>query len=79
MLIFGIGAAAPLVMLGSLSRASMMKVRSRLLSAGKYGKQLLGFIMLGLGILIATGADKSFEAWILDQTPDWLTAVTTKY
>jgi cytochrome c-type biogenesis protein len=79
MLIFGIGAAAPLVMLGSLSRASVMRIRGRLLSAGKYGKQLLGIIMLGLGILIATGMDKSFEAWILDQTPDWLTAVTTKY
>ena len=79
MLIFGIGAAAPLVILGSLSRASMMKVRGRLLSAGRYGKQLLGFIMLGLGILIATGMDKSFEAWILNQTPDWLTAFTTKY
>ena len=79
MLIFGIGAAAPLVMLGSLSRTSMMNVRSRLLSAGKYGKQLLGLIMLGLSILIATGGDKSLEAWILNQTPDWLTAVTTKY
>jgi cytochrome c biogenesis protein CcdA len=79
MMVFGIGAAAPLVMLGSLSRASMMKVRGRLLSAGKYGKQLLGLVMLGLGVLIATGVDKSFEAWILNQTPDWLTAITTKY
>jgi len=79
MLIFGIGAAVPLVLLGSLSRASLTKVRGRLLNAGKYGKQLFGFVMLGLGVLIATGVDKSFEAWILDQTPDWLTAVTTKY
>ena len=79
MLIFGIGAAVPLVLLGSLSRASLTKVRGRLLNAGKYGKQLFGFVMLGLGALIATGVDKSFEAWILDQTPDWLTAVTTKY
>jgi cytochrome c biogenesis protein CcdA len=79
MLFFGFGAAAPLVMLGSLSRTSMMKVRGRLLSTGKYGRQLLGLIMLGLGILIATGGDKSFEAWILNQTPDWLTSVTTKY
>ncbi len=79
MLIFGIGAAAPLVLLGSLSRASLTKVRGRLLNAGKYGKQLFGFVMLGLGVLIATGVDKSFEAWILDQTPDWLTAITTKY
>jgi len=79
MLIFGIGAALPLVLLGSLSRASMMKVRGRLLSAGKYGKQAFGLIMLALGVLIATGTDKALEAWILDRTPDWLTALTTKY
>ncbi len=79
MLIFGIGAAAPLVLLGSLSRVSMMKIRGRLLTAGKFGKQVFGLIMLVLGVLIATGADKSLEAWILDRTPDWLTAVTTKF
>jgi cytochrome c biogenesis protein CcdA len=79
MLIFGLGAAAPLVLLGSLSRTRMLKVRGRLLSAGKYGKQLFGLVMLALGVLIATGADKSLEAWILDRTPDWLTALTTKY
>ena len=79
MLIFGIGAAAPLVMLGSLSRASLAKVRGRLLNAGKYGKQVFGFVMLCLGVLIATGADKSVEAWILDRTPDWLTAATTRF
>jgi cytochrome c-type biogenesis protein len=79
MLIFGIGAAAPLVMLGSLSRSSLMKVRGRLLSTGKYGKQLFGFVMLVLGILIATGVDKSVESWILDRSPDWLTRMTTRF
>jgi cytochrome c-type biogenesis protein len=79
MLIFGIGAAAPLVVLGSLSRASLMKVRGRLLNAGQYGKQLFGLVMLVLGVLIATGMDKSVEAWVLDRMPTWLTAVTTKY
>ena len=79
MLVFGIGAAAPLVLLGSLSRASLMHVRGRLLQTGKYGKQLLGFIMLGLGALIVTGTDKSIESWILDRTPDWLTNITTKF
>lgn len=79
MLIFGIGAALPLVVLGSLSRASLMKVRGRLLSTGKLGKQVLGLIMLALGLLIATGTDKLVEAWILNQTPEWLTALTTRY
>ena len=79
MLIFGLGAAAPLVLLGGLSRASMMRVRGRLLSAGKYGKQLFGLALLVFGVLIASGTDKSLEAWILNRTPDWLTAVTTRY
>jgi cytochrome c biogenesis protein CcdA len=79
MLIFGVGAAAPMVLLGSLSRASLTKVRGRLLYAGKAGRQGLGMVMLVLGILIVTGLDKSLEAWILDRTPDWLTALTTKF
>jgi cytochrome c-type biogenesis protein len=79
MLLFGIGAAAPLVLLGSLSRTSLMKVRGRLLAAGKVGRQLLGVVFLTLGILIATGLDKSLETWVLNQTPDWLTALTTKF
>jgi hypothetical protein len=79
MLIFGVGAAAPLVLLGSLSRASLNKMRGRLLIAGKVGKQALGFVMVALGVLIATGLDKSLEAWVLDRTPDWLTALTTRF
>jgi cytochrome c-type biogenesis protein len=79
MLIFGAGAAAPLVLLGFLSRASMVRIRGRLLSVGKYGKHAFGFVMVVLGVLIATGIDKSLEAWILDRTPDWLTAATTRF
>jgi cytochrome c biogenesis protein CcdA len=79
MLIFGVGAAAPLVLLGSLSRAGLMRIRGRLLTTGRYGKQLFGLVMLLLGVLIATGADKSVEAWILDRTPDWLNRLTTRY
>jgi len=79
MLIFGFGAAAPLVLLGSLSRTRMIAVRGRLLSAGRYGKQAFGAIMVAIGILIATGTDKSLEAWILDQSPQWLTELTTRF
>jgi cytochrome c-type biogenesis protein len=79
MLLFGIGAAAPLILLGSFSRAGLAKLRGRLLLAGRYGKQLFGLVMLGLGVLIATGTDKTLEAWILDRSPAWLTAFTTRY
>jgi cytochrome c-type biogenesis protein len=79
MLIFGIGAAAPLVLLGSLSRVRMMAIRGRLLNVGHYGKQALGLIMVALGVIIATGIDKSVEGWILDRSPDWLTRLTTRF
>lgn len=79
MLIFGLGAGTPLVILGSVSRATMMKLRGKMLSAGKTGKYLLGGIMVLLGLMILTGLDKSFEAWVLSVSPAWLTDLTTKY
>jgi hypothetical protein len=79
MLIFGIGAAAPLVVIGSLSRVSVMKVRGRLLSIGRHGKQAFGIALLVMGTLVAIGVDKSLEGWILDRTPDWLTTLTTRF
>jgi cytochrome c biogenesis protein CcdA len=79
MLIFGTGAAMPLIVLGLMSRATITRVRGRLLGAGKLGRQLLGVVMVSLGVLIAIGADRSVEAIILDHTPDWLTDVTTRF
>ena len=79
MLMFGVGAAVPLIVVGSISRAAMMRVRGRLMSVGQRGKQLFGLMMLCLGVMIATGIDKPVEAWILDHTPESITAVTTRY
>jgi cytochrome c-type biogenesis protein len=79
MLVFGIGAAAPLLILGSLSRSSLLSIRGRLHSVGQRGKQLFGFAMLSLGLLIVTGFDKPLETSILDHTPDWLTRLTTRF
>lgn len=79
MLVFGAAAAAPLVILGSLSRHSMMRIRGRLLNTSQHGKRIFGAILLGLGGLIVTGWDKPLETWILNHTPDWLTLITTKF
>lgn len=79
MMVFGLGAGTPLILLGSLSRAAMMRVRGKLFAAGKTGKLILGVIMLGLGIAILTGFDKTFEAWVISVSPEWLTNLTTRY
>ncbi len=77
MAIFGLGAGLPLMVLGMASREAMLRMRGRLLSVGKLGKQLLGGVMLALGVAILTGGDKLFEGWVLDSAPDWLVQLTT--
>ena len=77
--IFGVGAAMPVVGLAYLSRAAMMKMRGKLIGAGKAGKSVLGVTMVAIAALILTGADKPFEAWLVDISPAGLTALTTRF
>jgi cytochrome c biogenesis protein CcdA len=79
MLLFGVGAAVPLILLGSLSRSTLTRFRGRLLRTGTFGRQALGFVLLSVGMLMATGSNKPVEAWILDRSPGWLTELTTRF
>jgi len=76
---FGLGAAAPLLALGTLSRGVMTAWRSRLLGAAGWGKQALGVLLLLLGLSILTGLDKRLEAALVDASPEWLTKITTRF
>jgi cytochrome c-type biogenesis protein len=79
MALFGIGAALPLILLGLLSRATLTRFRFRLMSAGKFGKGLLGAAFIVIGVAIVSGADKSIEAVLVDASPPWLTELTTSF
>ncbi|MCJ2058242.1 cytochrome c biogenesis CcdA family protein [Methylobacterium sp. J-048] len=79
MLAFGIGAAAPLMLLGFVSREALIRWRGGLAAAGKGVKVALGLVMVALGLLILTGSDKRVEAAAVAAAPDWLNAVTTRY
>ena len=79
MFAFGIGAAAPLMVLGFASREAMQRWRGRLVEAGKSGKMLLGALLVAVGFLVATGADKQLEALLVEASPQWLTELTTRY
>lgn len=79
MLAFGLGAALPLVLLGTLSREVLMRWRGRLLAAGRTGKMALGAVLVFAGALIVTGLDKTFEAALVEASPAWLTALTTRF
>lgn len=79
MMIFAMGAGTPLVVLGSVSRAAMLRMRGRMMLVGKLGKSILGGLLLLLGIAILAGLDKSFESWVVRISPEWLTTLTTRY
>jgi cytochrome c biogenesis protein CcdA len=77
MLLFGLGAALPLVAIGSASRATLQRWRGGLGGAGRWGKWLLGGGMLVAGVLAISGLDKTLEAALVDLSPAWLTQLTS--
>ena len=79
MLAFGIGAAAPLMLLGLVSRQALMRWRGGLAAAGRAAKAAMGAVMVLLGLLLLTGLDKRVEAAAVAASPDWLNTITTRY
>ncbi len=78
MLLFGLGAALPLLLLGLLSREVLMRWRDRMMGLGKGLKAALGLILVATGLMIATGFDKAAETALVNVSPDWLTTLTTR-
>ncbi len=78
MLAFGLGAGLPLLILGTVSRETMMRLRARLMSTGKGAKIALGLILVAMGVLILSGLDKALETYLVQVSPDWLTQLTTR-
>ena len=79
MLVFGLGAATPLVVVGTL--ASRIRARSpgRWLAAAEGARRVVGVCLVVVGVLMALGLDKPVETWLLERSPDWLTRLTTRY
>ncbi|HET7756374.1 MAG TPA: cytochrome c biogenesis CcdA family protein [Steroidobacteraceae bacterium] len=79
MAVFGVSASVPLLAIGLASRAALARSRSSLRFVGRWGKPVLGVALLALGALALTHADRALEAWLLDHSPAWLTALTTRF
>jgi cytochrome c-type biogenesis protein len=77
MLFFGIGAGLPLLLVGFASNLFKNKT-SISLGAGK-AKKILGFMLVLISLLVLTGFDKQLEILLLNNTPDWLLDLTTKF
>ncbi|GJD94490.1 cytochrome c biogenesis CcdA family protein [Methylobacterium iners] len=78
MFVFGLGAALPLLVLGTLSRELLMRWRDRLLDLGKGLRTALGLAMIAFGLAVVLGFDKALGTALLNASPDWLTDLTTR-
>jgi cytochrome c-type biogenesis protein len=79
MLVFGLGASSPLLVVGMLSREVMSKARDQVFSTGKRLKAALGIAFVLVGASIVTGAEKQIETALVEASPQWLTDLTTRF
>jgi cytochrome c-type biogenesis protein len=79
MFAFGVGAALPLLALGTFSREFLSHWRNHLLSVGYSVKMALGLLFLAIGTLVLSGFDKTVETALVNASPQWLTDLTTRF
>lgn len=79
MALFGIGASLPLLAVGWLGRRMLGSGRGAMLSVGQVGKMALGASFVVIAVALLSGYDQRLEAWLVEHSPDWLTALTTRY
>jgi len=79
MLVFGIGAALPLLIIGHLSREALQRWRKQASSVSHAMKAALGVLLILIGALVLAGFDKRVETVLVNASPQWLTDLTTRY
>jgi cytochrome c biogenesis protein CcdA len=79
MLAFGLGAALPLLVLGTVSAAAMRRWRGPMLQVGRGGKAMVGLVSAAVAALILSGLDRRLEVALVEASPGWLTALTTRF
>jgi cytochrome c biogenesis protein CcdA len=79
MLAFGFGAALPLVLVGLLSRQTLVRWQARLIAGGAGAKATFALVLVAVGALVLSGLDKRIETGLVDISPQWLTDITTRF
>jgi cytochrome c-type biogenesis protein len=79
MLAFGLGAALPLAALGFLSREALLRWRTRLVSGGAHARMLFAVTLVAIGVMVLTDLDKRIETYAVNESPQWLADLTTRF
>ncbi|CAA6603574.1 putative cytochrome c-type biogenesis protein membrane protein [Rhodospirillaceae bacterium LM-1] len=75
MLVFGLGAGLPLVLLAYAFRGGVR----RMAGLSRLAKPILGGALLFVGILVLSGLDKALETRLVALLPDWLIDLVTRF
>ncbi|MGV1955514.1 cytochrome c biogenesis CcdA family protein [Agrobacterium sp. 22-214-1] len=78
MLAFGVGAALPLLLLGSISRAALLRWRGHMAKSASSLKIALGILLILAGTMTLTGTDRMAQTALEGMMPKWLLELTTK-
>ncbi|RWX11873.1 cytochrome c biogenesis protein CcdA [Rhizobium hidalgonense] len=78
MLAFGIGAALPLLLLGSMSREALLRRRGRMARSAGTLKIALGVLLILAGTMTLTGTDRALQTTLESVMPKSLLALTTE-
>jgi cytochrome c-type biogenesis protein len=75
MLAFGIGAAVPLLLIGLFAVKNLRFLAEKMDKA----KKLFGALLIITALSILTGYDKIIETFLVKNSPDWLTKISTYF
>lgn len=79
MMMFGLGAATPILALAYGSRQAVLTRRDWMSKLASIAKPVMGVALLTLGLFVLMGLDKILEAMLINLAPDWLVVLTTRF
>lgn len=79
MMMFSIGASLPMLALSYGSRAAIMSRRNSMMAVGGRAKTAMGAILVGMCVMILSGADRSIEVLWTNNMPDWALNIVSSY
>jgi cytochrome c-type biogenesis protein len=77
MLAFGCGIATVLVLISLVSRTFVNRIAGAVIRTGKRSKQIMGLALAVTGIFVLSGTDRIVEGWAVQNSPAWLSDLTT--
>ncbi len=78
MFVFALGAALSLLAAGFGLGKLALRTRFKAGRTARFGRAALAVVLIVAGGAILTGLDRKFEAAVLQATPDWFVALTTR-